>query len=293
MSPTTIGLSAAVAALILIPVIAWLWMNRAPKSDQEGPRVLPLFTGSGMTIANAEPDEADGDGIDHERAARDEANRAARNQARAAAAAPTSPTANGGNPGSASGADAGVRNGNAAPTPIPRPVGMPTPRRVAATEQLPYATPKAPPTIRTFDTSRPFIVSDDGTARAPVDRQVIQFNLPTEGTLQFLPGRLEIASGQERGREIRFVRLPGPNGTEFTFGRSEGELYKHIQLRDQTVSRQHARMRFHEGRWYLLSLSHTNPVIHAGRALAVGEEQLLDDGDRIEMGEVLCTFKNR
>ena len=254
MSPAIIALSIAVAALIIIPVVAWFWINRAPKSKHEGARVLPLFTGSGMTIADDEPVES---------------------------------------ASNASSSDAASPPIDSAPVSIPNPVSIPTPRRVAATEQAPYAPPRPPPTILTFDTSRPFIVADDGSARASVERQIIQFNLPTEGTLQFLPGRLEIVSGQEHGREIRFVRLPGPNGTEFTFGRSEGEVYRHIQLSDQTVSRQHARMRFHEGRWYLLSLSHTNPVIHVGRALAVGEEQLLDDGDRIEMGEVLCTFRYR
>ncbi len=288
MSPAILGLSAAVAALILIPVVAWLWMNRAPKLGRESSGVLPLFTGSGMTIANEEPDGADGDGVDHDRAARDEANRAARN-----AAKPTAPV----RPAMVQPAipqapipQAAIPQAAIPQAPIPQ-APIPQPRRVEASEQAPP--PRPPPTIRTFNTSRPSVAPDDSVARPPVDRQIIQSNLPTEGTLQFLPGRLEIASGQERGREIRFVRLPGPNGTEFTFGRGEGEQYKHIQLSDQTVSRQHARMRFHEGRWYLLSLSHTNPVIHVGRALAVGEEHVLDDGDRIEMGEVLCTFKNR
>ena len=280
MSPVILGLSAAVAALILIPVVAWLWMNRAPKVEHRGAHPLPLFTGSGMTIANEAPNDARGDGVDHDRAARDEANRAARNVARPAGLVPPAkrqPT---------------IPQAPIPQAPIPQ-APIPQPRRVEASEQAPYSPPRPPPTIRTFNTARPSVAPDDSVARPPVDRPIIQSTLPTEGTLQFLPGRLEIASGQERGREIRFVRLPGPNGTEFTFGRGEGELYKHIQLSDQTVSRQHARMRFHEGRWYLLSLSHTNPVIHVGRALAVGEEHVLDDGDRIEMGEVLCTFKNR
>jgi pSer/pThr/pTyr-binding forkhead associated (FHA) protein len=78
-----------------------------------------------------------------------------------------------------------------------------------------------------------------------------------------------------------------------TFGRSEGELYRHIQLRDQTVSRQHARLRLADTRWHLLNLSQTNPVVHNGRVLSGGEEQPLEDGDRIEMGEVLFTFRSR
>ena len=62
MSPAILGLCAAVAALILVPVIIWFWLDRATKVEHEGPRVLPLFTSSGMTVANEERDEADRDG---------------------------------------------------------------------------------------------------------------------------------------------------------------------------------------------------------------------------------------
>lgn len=137
------------------------------------------------------------------------------------------------------------------------------------------------------------VVSNTGVPGTMVEGQLLRFSVPAEGTLQFLPGRLEIAAGLDAGREIRFVNVPGPDGTIVTFGRSEGELYRHIQLRDQTVSRSHARMRLIDARWHLLNLSQTNPVVHNGRVLANGEERPLDDGDRIEMGEVLFTFRSR
>jgi pSer/pThr/pTyr-binding forkhead associated (FHA) protein len=126
-----------------------------------------------------------------------------------------------------------------------------------------------------------------------VEAHAVRFSIPTEGTLQFLPGRLEMSSGLDTGREIRFVRLPGPEGATVTFGRSEGPLYQHIQLRDQTVSRSHARMRLVDGDWFLTNLSTTNPVAHNGRLLGEGEEQRLADGDRIEMGEVVFAFRSR
>jgi pSer/pThr/pTyr-binding forkhead associated (FHA) protein len=126
-----------------------------------------------------------------------------------------------------------------------------------------------------------------------VEGHLVRFSVPQEGTLQFLPGRLEIGAGLDSGREIRFVHVPGPNGMEVTFGRSEGELYRHIQLRDQTVSRSHARMRLVDGHWYLLNLSQTNPIVHNGDIVSNGNEHLLTDGDRIEMGEVLFTFRSR
>ena len=133
----------------------------------------------------------------------------------------------------------------------------------------------------------------NGIPGSMVEGQQLRFSTPAEGTLQFLPGRLEIASGLDNGREIRFVRLPGPNGTEVTFGRNEGALYRHIQLRDQTVSREHARMTLIDGHWLLTNLSKTNPVAHNGRVLGPGEHQLLTDGDRLDMGEVIFSFRSR
>ena len=133
----------------------------------------------------------------------------------------------------------------------------------------------------------------NGSGGRMVEGQLLRFSVPADGTLQFLPGRLEISSGLDAGREIRFVRVPGPNGTEVTFGRKQGELYRHVQLLDQTVSRTHARLRFRDERWNLLNLSKTNPVVLDGKVLSTEEDHLLDDGARIEMGEVVFTFRNR
>lgn len=137
------------------------------------------------------------------------------------------------------------------------------------------------------------VMSESGVPGTMVEGQLLRFSIPAEGTLQFLPGRFEIASGFDSGREIRFVRVPGPHELEVTFGRSEGELYRHVQLRDQTVSRAHAKMRLVDGVWMLMNHSNTNPVVHNGIELGDGAEQELDDGDRIEMGEVLFTFRSR
>jgi Inner membrane component of T3SS, cytoplasmic domain len=205
------------------------------------------------------------------------------------------------------------------PPPVPRsmsPVSNPA-------QPAPRRSPGPSPVIRTFTTANPTAGGSPTSPAAPrptaeprasaaratersgtpvaangipgtmVEGHLLRFSVPAEGTLQFLPGRLQIAAGRDAGREIRFVRVPGVDDAEVTFGRSEGELYRHIQLRDQTVSRSHARMRLVDGTWHLLNLSQTNPVVHNGRALTGGEEQAVVDGDRIEMGEVLFTFRSR
>ena len=129
---------------------------------------------------------------------------------------------------------------------------------------------------------------------AMLDGETIRFAIPDEGTLQFLPGRLEVVAGPDAGREIRFVRTPGEARTEITFGRSEGTPYRHVQLVARTVSRQHAAMTLLDGHWQLENRSATNPVLLNGRSLASGEvAPLLVDGDRIEMGEVIFVFHDR
>lgn len=130
---------------------------------------------------------------------------------------------------------------------------------------------------------------------ALLDGETLRFAIPDEGTLQFLPGRLEVVAGLDTGREVRFVRpTGGADPVEITFGRSEGPAYRHVQLIARTVSRQHATMTLDDGHWSLRNLSATNPVVHNGRPLAENEiVPLLVDGDRIEMGEVTFLFHSR
>ena len=147
-----------------------------------------------------------------------------------------------------------------------------------------------------------------------VDGTSVRYWRAADGTLQFLPGRLLIAAGRDAGHEIRFVRTAGPEGTRVTFGRAEGAPYRHVQLREPTVSRVHARMSLVPpggmsgspptastggagSRWLLQNLSSTNPVVVNGAPLeaegGIRSSVILSDGDRIEMGEVAFVFHER
>jgi hypothetical protein len=120
----------------------------------------------------------------------------------------------------------------------------------------------------------------------------LRLERPQDGTLQFLPGRLEVVEGGEDGQEIKFVRTPGPDGTTITFGRSEGAQYRHVQLHVPTVSRMHAKLFLDGKSWSLVNLSATNPAIVNGLPLAgEGSSVILREGDRIEMGEVVFRFR--
>jgi pSer/pThr/pTyr-binding forkhead associated (FHA) protein len=119
----------------------------------------------------------------------------------------------------------------------------------------------------------------------------VRFFRAEEGTLEFLPGRLEVVDGEDVGQEIHFVRQPGEDTATITFGRSEGTPLRHVQLLDPTVSRQHGRMTWIQPSWYLVNLSSTNPVIVNEEALPTGgKATILTDGDRIEMGSVVFVF---
>jgi hypothetical protein len=154
------------------------------------------------------------------------------------------------------------------------------------------------------ETSRPTqprqrAISDDvpppSIAEAPVfEGRNIRFVQAEEGTLEFLPGRLEIVGGEDVGQEIHFARLVGESETTVTFGRSDGPALRHIQLLDPTVSRTHARMSYLGSHWHLTNLSRTNPVVLNGSPLPDhGAGITLEDGDRIEMGAVVFVFHAR
>jgi len=186
--------------------------------------------------------------------------------------------------------------------PPPRPESRPVIREFTTAPLSPVVRPasKTPPSLVQLLPSHPAastavspVVSSAGVPGTMVEGHALRFSVPAEGTLQFLPGRLEIGSGLDAGREIRFVNVPGPDGTDVTFGRGEGPLYRHVQMRDKTVSRQHAVMQWRAGHWFLRNLSQTNPVARNGAVLDTVDAPCLQDGDRIEMGEVLFTFRSR
>ncbi len=122
----------------------------------------------------------------------------------------------------------------------------------------------------------------------------VRFFRAEEGTLEFLPGRLEIVGGEDVGQEIHFARQVGDEDMTVTFGRSEGPPLRHIQLLDPTVSRQHASMTYSGQRWHLVNLSATNAVLLNGSPLPDhGAGITLEEGDRLEMGAVLFVFHAR
>jgi len=331
MSTEAIALIGSLAGVLaLMGAGIYFWMNRTPRVTRDADGRLPLFGGDYDVDVDGNPLAAvprhtpppmvvPALTTPFERPVTPPSSPVAEATNGPAIRAPIEPPGAAGSAAAFRAASTDDGNHHGSMEVFPSPLMPPTPPRSISPVSSPAltdrsVTPARPaPTVRTFTTGpRPPArtpghgappapaalgagapVAAHGVPGAMVEGHLLRFSVPAEGTLQFLPGRLEVAAGRDAGREIRFVRVPGPNGEEVTFGRSEGELYRHVQLRDQTVSRSHARMRLVDGTWHLLNLSQTNPVVHNGRALVGGEEQPIADGDRIEMGEVLFTFRSR
>jgi hypothetical protein len=131
--------------------------------------------------------------------------------------------------------------------------------------------------------------------RDEVDEASETIRLPTaaDGTVQILPGTLVMTQGPEIGREYRFLRIGSQAVPEVSIGRLSGPPYRHIQLAASTVSRMHARIRYVDGTWWITNLSETNPLSLNGKELRSTEEVPLADGDRIQLGEVELSYRQR
>ncbi len=149
--------------------------------------------------------------------------------------------------------------------------------------------PAAPPPPRAVPTPQPGVVASPKRNASP--SYIAPLSGPgVDATLQLLPGRLEPLSGADQ--EIRFIRSGAVN--RFTFGRSTGPAHTHIQLLAATASRMHAYMINEKGRWRIGNMSETNQVLINGVPLESADaDRWLEDGDRIELGEVGFIFRER
>lgn len=108
---------------------------------------------------------------------------------------------------------------------------------------------------------------------------------------EVLPGHLEVEVGSNVGEAIRFMRLKG-EPADITIGAADGPRHRHIKLPADTISRTHARMQYEQGRWRITNLSASNPTLVNGRELdSSARTRLLDDGDMIQIGEMLLRFR--
>lgn len=124
------------------------------------------------------------------------------------------------------------------------------------------------------------------------ETKTIKVYNPPPGTLKVLPGRFTVKEGLKGIPELRFYKQSGQVETEITFGRENGEPYKHIQLKSPTVSSKQAKLVFNNGQYTLINYASaaSNPTKVNGKALDINGAAILQHGDVIAMGEVILEY---
>lgn len=114
---------------------------------------------------------------------------------------------------------------------------------------------------------------------------------PEDPTLVFIPGKLKILNGEDKGRELVLAGIPTPEGGVLTIGKREETGIKklcHIQLMEKTVSREQAEIIYHKGdkKVFVKNLSKVNYTKLNGEEVYVDEAKQIKPGDKLTMGEL-------
>jgi pSer/pThr/pTyr-binding forkhead associated (FHA) protein len=108
-------------------------------------------------------------------------------------------------------------------------------------------------------------------------------------TMKFIPGNLEVMSGDDKGRIIRISGYPTEGGSTVTIGREPvtgPRDFAHIQLKERTISRKQAEIIFKDGKLFIKNLSETNFTNLDGKDIAVNTALELKSGSIITFGEI-------
>jgi len=112
-------------------------------------------------------------------------------------------------------------------------------------------------------------------------------------TEKLFPGEFEILTGLDAGKKFRIPGHQESDGLVVTIGRElpgkEMAQY-HIQLKDNTVGREQARLIYNGEGAELLSLGKTNYSVVDGRELKPQEKVKLSNGSTIKLGEVTLKY---
>jgi hypothetical protein len=113
---------------------------------------------------------------------------------------------------------------------------------------------------------------------------------PPTGELDVLPGRFLIEDGDQQV-ELRIFRTAPGERVETTIGRDPGPPYRHIQLLPASVAGKHAKLVFDRRSYSLINYARANPARVNGEEIEENASRRLVDNDRIEIGDVVMTFR--
>lgn len=126
-----------------------------------------------------------------------------------------------------------------------------------------------------------------------LETPTIKIAAPPPGTLKLLPGHLEVVGGDDTLKEIRFYKLKNQEEPEITFGRGSGPLYTHVQLKPITVSSKQAKLIYTNKKYVLINYATVNPTSVNGAPLSKDDSVTLEEGSKIEMGELQFIFHEK
>ena len=107
----------------------------------------------------------------------------------------------------------------------------------------------------------------------------------------------ESEATQESAPPPPVAELHGPNGERWNLIPGENTLGRHgssqIQIRDESISRYHAKIEVHGKRCFFLDWQASHPSEINGELLQTGARHELKNGDRIRVGSTLLEFTTR
>jgi hypothetical protein len=133
---------------------------------------------------------------------------------------------------------------------------------------------------------------DFPVTRESLKTMVIPSTVPK--TMKFIPGELEVITGEDKGRIIRIGGYPTEEGSIVTIGREQvtgPRDFAHIQLKERTISRRQAELILKDGKLYLKNLSETNFTKLDGKDLPPNTSAPLSPGSIMTFGEVEMKYK--
>ncbi len=135
---------------------------------------------------------------------------------------------------------------------------------------------------------KPLTPQPDPEPPVVVDNPTIKIVGTSDKTIKVLPGKLEVLSGVEGQKELKFLTPPNSRIHEFTFGRNPGTSYSHFQFKSPTVSREQAKLIISRNDFSLINYANeqSNPTQINGEKMDENESRSLKSGDIITMGEV-------
>ncbi len=127
----------------------------------------------------------------------------------------------------------------------------------------------------------------------------IKFSPSVPKTMRFIPGKLEVLNGPDKGKALMLAGYHTPEGSIASIGRDyqdweshsalQGDRkFAHIRIRDEsrTLSRMQAEFIYRDGKLYLKNLGSINPSQVDGNNVQVNELAEIKDGSKIQAGYI-------